>query len=306
MMLVNHYAIWPPIPKTIFIKHCRVEIIACPFVLFHNDRFFNVCCLSVSESLLHICLNSSSCHNVLILLSLSAVTNLSLLVGVCAACMLAYKCLQMIGGQPWRLLPFHRRKHCWCAHTSLLANFQCSHRVVLVPYCIIYSSHLIVVWFLQAISTGMIPAIAIISRLFCLQGTCGSFKYFPKNALLSFCRNVKSAVHVQYAGWLILPCSALARTHDFKNFLSSIKVFCCKIFTLLWYRRMPHTCSYRCLYVQSSMSSPLHHFSYRRLSVRICLQTRVSLSSCFCTSFSAAPLRIASLTLLLNVEWRSW
>ena len=45
MILVNHYAIWPPIPKTIFIKHCRVEIIACPFVLFHNDRFFHVCCL---------------------------------------------------------------------------------------------------------------------------------------------------------------------------------------------------------------------------------------------------------------------
>jgi len=45
MILVNHYAIWPPIPKTIFIKHCRVEIIACPFVLFHNDRFFNVRCL---------------------------------------------------------------------------------------------------------------------------------------------------------------------------------------------------------------------------------------------------------------------
>ena len=45
MILVNHYAIWPPIPTTIFIKHCRVEIIACPFVLFHNDRFFKVCCL---------------------------------------------------------------------------------------------------------------------------------------------------------------------------------------------------------------------------------------------------------------------
>ena len=27
--------------------------------------------------------------------------------------------------------------------------------------------------------------------------------------------------------------------------------------------------------------------------------------TCFCTSFSAAPLRIASLTLLLNVEWQS-
>jgi len=54
-------------------------------------------------------------------------------------------------GQPWQLWPFHRRKHCWCAHTSLLANFQCSHGVVLVPFCIIYSLHLIVVWFLQAI-----------------------------------------------------------------------------------------------------------------------------------------------------------
>ena len=133
------------------------------------------------------------------------------------------------------------------------------------------------------------------------QGTHGSFKSFPKNAMLSFCRNIKSRVHVLYAGWLILPCSAPARTHDFKNFLSSIQVFCCKTFTMLWYDS-----SYRCLCVQSSMSSLLHHFSYRRLSVLICLQTPVSFSSCFCTSVSAAPLRIASLTLLLNVEWRSW
>jgi len=55
------------------------------------------------------------------------------------------------GGQPWRLSPFHRRKHCWCAQTSLLANFQCSHRVVLVPFCIIYCLHWIAVWLLQAI-----------------------------------------------------------------------------------------------------------------------------------------------------------
>ena len=55
------------------------------------------------------------------------------------------------GGQPWRFSPFHRRTHCWCAHTSFLANFQCSHRVVLVPFCIIYSLHLIAAWFLQAI-----------------------------------------------------------------------------------------------------------------------------------------------------------
>ena len=97
----------------------------------------------------------------------------------------------------------------------------------------------------------MIPAIAIISCLLCLQGMRGSFKYFPKNALLSFCRNMKSAVHVPNAGWLISSCPALARTHDFKNFLSTIQVFCCKTFTMLW-----HDTSYRCLCVQSSMSSP--------------------------------------------------
>ena len=45
MILVNHHAIWRLITKTIFIKHCRVEIIAFPFMLFHRDRFFNFCCL---------------------------------------------------------------------------------------------------------------------------------------------------------------------------------------------------------------------------------------------------------------------
>jgi len=34
-----------PIPRTIFIQHFRVEIISFPFVLFHRDRFFDVCCL---------------------------------------------------------------------------------------------------------------------------------------------------------------------------------------------------------------------------------------------------------------------
>ena len=113
MIPVNRYAIWPLIPQTIFIKHCWVEIIAFPFVLFHSNRFSMSAVFSVSNSLLHICLNSSSCHNVLTLLSLSGVV-------------------------------FHRRKRCWCAHMSLPANFQCSHRVVLVPFCIIYSLHLIV------------------------------------------------------------------------------------------------------------------------------------------------------------------
>jgi len=67
---------------------------------------------------------------------------------------------------------------------ALLHNLQ-----LISDRCFIFASHL---------ATGMIPAIAIISRLLCLQGTRGSFKYFPKNALLSFCRNMKSAVQVPY------------------------------------------------------------------------------------------------------------
>ena len=101
---------------------------------------------------------------------------------------------------------------------------------------------------------------------------------------------MKSVVHVSYTGWLILPYSALARTHDFKNFLSSILVFCCKTFTC--FGTMPR--------IVACVCSPLcHHLYtifhwYRRRSVLMCLQSPVSLSSCFCTSFSAAPLRIAS------------
>jgi len=104
----------------------------------------------------------------------------------------------------------------------------------------------------------------------CLQETCGSFTYFPENALLSFCRNMKSAVHVPYAGWFKLSCSALARTHDFKNFMPSIQGFCCKTFTMLWYDT-----SYRCLCVQSSMScgSPLcHHLdTFYHIIAWVCL-----------------------------------
>jgi len=45
MIFVNHYTIRPSIPKTIFMKCCRVEIIAFSFLLFYRDRFFNFCCL---------------------------------------------------------------------------------------------------------------------------------------------------------------------------------------------------------------------------------------------------------------------
>jgi len=66
------------------------------------------------------------------------------------------------------------------------------HTLQLTSECgLLFASHL---------ATGMIPATAIISHLLYLQWTRGSFEYFPYDALLSFCRNMKSAVHVPYAG----------------------------------------------------------------------------------------------------------
>jgi len=46
MILVNHYAIWSWIPKTVFIKRCRLKNLSFSFVLFHWNQFFlDFCCL---------------------------------------------------------------------------------------------------------------------------------------------------------------------------------------------------------------------------------------------------------------------
>ena len=115
---------------------------------------------------------------------------------------LAYKCLQM---KWWTAVTVDaipsQKALLMCPYVSsgkftmlaprcsraLLDNLQLTS-----DRCLIFASHL---------ATGILPVITIISRLLCLQGTRESFKYFPKNALLSFCSNMKSAVHVQYAGW---------------------------------------------------------------------------------------------------------
>jgi len=51
MILLNHYVIWPLVPKTVFIEHCQVEIMTFPFVLFHihcfSQRSLSLC---VSQS----------------------------------------------------------------------------------------------------------------------------------------------------------------------------------------------------------------------------------------------------------------
>jgi len=73
--------------------------------------------------------------------------------------------------------------HCSCA---FLHNLQLTY-----DRCLIFASHL---------ANGMIPAIAIISRLLCLQGTRRSFKYFLKNALLSFCRDTRPVCYIMVKG----------------------------------------------------------------------------------------------------------
>ena len=169
MILVNLYAIWPPISKTIFTEHCRVEIIAFPFVLFHRDRFFNFCCLfreRFSAAYLSVCSKSSSCHDVFIILSLSGVTNLSLLAGVCAACMLSYKCLRMKWWAVVTLVAIPSQKallmcpYVSSGKSSMLAP-RCSCALLYNLHltsdcCLIFASHL---------ATRIISAIAIISIL---------------------------------------------------------------------------------------------------------------------------------------------
>jgi len=131
----------------------------------------------VSDSLLHICSNASSCHNVFVLLWLSGVTNRSLLAGVCAAYMLVYRCLQMKWWAAVTVVAIPSQKTpLMCPYVSsgafsVLA--PCCSRVILhnlqptSDHNLIFASHL---------ATGIVPAIAIISHLLCLQGTRRSFK----------------------------------------------------------------------------------------------------------------------------------
>ena len=151
MILVHYYTIRPPIPKTIFVKHFRVQIMAFPLVLFHRDCFFNFCCLvrqrfSVAYLLKPFLFPQCAHTTLFIRWDKPDLTR-------CCLCSL-HAGMQMspdeVVGSRDGCRHSIAENTVRCAHTSLPANFQCSHRVVLVPFCIIYSSHLIVVWFWQA------------------------------------------------------------------------------------------------------------------------------------------------------------
>ena len=135
MIFVNYYAIWPPSPKAIFINYCRVEIIAFHFVLFHSDRFLNVCCLFRLQFPAAYLFKLFLLPNVLILLSLSGVTTLSLRAGVCAACKLANRCLQM---KWWAAVKFvaipSQKALLMCPYISSGRNFSACTALFSCPF----------------------------------------------------------------------------------------------------------------------------------------------------------------------------
>ena len=137
-------------------------------MLFHRARFFNAAAFCQQFSTAYL-LNSSSCYNVFILLSLSGVTNPSLLAGDYAACMLAYRCLQMKWWAAVTVVAIPSQKALlMCPYVSF-GKFS-----VLAPRCFRALLHNLQLtsdrfWiFASHLAAGMIPAIAIISRLLCL------------------------------------------------------------------------------------------------------------------------------------------
>jgi len=54
-------------------------------------------------------------------------------------------------------------------------------------------------------------------------------------SLRTLCFHFAVTCHPRAMCRVILFCSALTRTHDLRIFLSSIQMFCCKTFSMLWY-----------------------------------------------------------------------
>jgi len=180
MILVNHYAIWPPIPKKIFIKHSWVKIIAFFFMLFHRDRFFNVCCLYCSDSLLNICSNSSSCHNVL---CLQMKWWAAVMVVVIPSQKALLMCPYVSSGKFSVLAQRYSR--------ALLHNLR-----VTSDCCLIFASHL---------ATRMIPAITSFLAFYVSKGHAGYSNTFLRTLCFHFdvAWSLPSTCHMQ-GNWYCL------------------------------------------------------------------------------------------------------
>jgi len=83
--------------KIIYEERLWIEVVPCLLTFWTGIVTSISCALSARSSLLQILRNSSQArrYSVLMLLSLSSVTNLNLLFRFSAACMLSYRCLKM-------------------------------------------------------------------------------------------------------------------------------------------------------------------------------------------------------------------
>ena len=144
--------------------------------------------------LLQILRNSSRRHSVLMLLFLSSVTNLSLLFGFCAACMLSYRCLSMewwaavtivaIPLQPALLM----RLYVSSARPSVLSP-QASR-------AILHNRHpadCILPILVRKLAFGVFHATTIPNRLLRCHRIFLSLRYFPSMNLSASCLSMKSA-----------------------------------------------------------------------------------------------------------------
>ena len=172
-------------------------------------------------------------------------------ISVCAACMLEYRCLQMkwwaavtvvaIPSQKALLL----RAYVSSGKFSVLAP-RCSrallHNLQLAfDRCLIFASHLAI---------GMIPAIAMISRLLCIQETRGSFAIRTLCFHFAVIWSLPSTCHMQVIEIALLCPSLHTRFQEFSVINPSVLL------------QDPHWCFRTMPHIVACVCSPLCHHLY--------------------------------------------
>ena len=177
------------------------------------------------------------------------------------------------GGQPWQLLPFNRRGHCWCAlcSTSPPANCQCSHGLVLAPFCMTCSLHLISIWFLQAIC---LPEWSLqLPSFFAFhvskgRGPRGSFKFFLRTLCFHFA--------VKWSLQSTCYCLALSQFAP----TTSKKIRVCHQSTGKYSAANPSPCFGTMPHIIACVCSPLcYHLSYTILHIIAWVHSFVSITA---------------------------
>jgi len=190
------------------------------------------CAFSTRSSLLQILRTTSRLHSVLMIFSLSSVTNLSLFFGFCAACMLSYRCFPMewwatvtlaaIPSQPALLM--------WPCVSAARMSVLLPRASRAIPHSR-HPADCILPILVRKLPIGVILVTAIPKRLLRFNGICFSHKYFP-NIVFSC---ILSQHQVRYPsaekGWWMPPLFFFSLIY-FLNVSSSIHVPCRRAVTI--------------------------------------------------------------------------